>query len=512
MDEDTQKENDGAIGKPSVLRISSRDPVRDLFDSAREAANSAHVSRVGSTGAETLEPLVMATQNGATAFHPNVSSRDIGEIVMRLEEGEIASGAEAVVKHDPNIPTLPIPSLRPLNVGSRTVLRRCGWVSPTSIADYEKTGGLSSPQADDSSVLERVRGLKGRGWGDVATDEPIDKAWEEVKEHSGDSVMIVNAHSTETADSLLLRSDPFAVVGGALTCARVVGANEVVFYVNETDGVAHDRVEKALNSNSLVEGEIDTRLVSAPEDYKAGEVTMALEAIEGSHRLEARLRPPYPSQHGLNGRPTLIHTPRTLAHVEMALSENNDKDTRVFTITGDVDSRAVVELSTDSNLSSILDGVGVEGEFKAAYVGGEFGGLTRDLEIKPDVEGLKSAGLGTDGVVEFLNQNRCMVAFAGERSKFAHEENCGRCVPCREGSKQMTQLLRNIYEGDYDEDKIRELLRVMEDTSICEFGMNAPRPVTTAMDLFENEFLEHSMGRCPTGTCEMTKKNKEVST
>jgi NADH-quinone oxidoreductase subunit F len=241
------------------------------------------------------------------------------------------------------------------------------------------------------------------------------------------------------------------------------------------------------------------RVETGPDEYRAAEPTMALEALEGNNRLEARLRPPGPAEVGLDGRPTAIHTPRTRAQVVGAL---DDDPTRLVTVDGDVAAPATVELPTGATLADAAGAVDPERSVRAACVGGEFGGLTADLDVSLTVESLTGADLGTEGVVELLAEGRCSVAFAGERARFAEEENCGRCVPCREGTQQLTALLREVYEGSYRADALDELIGVMASSSICAFGVDAPRPVRTAMAEFEREFEAHAAGCCPAGACD----------
>ena len=136
-----------------------------------------------------------------------------------------------------------------------------------------------------------------------------------------------------------------------------------------------------------------------------------------------------------------------------------------------------------------------------ACVGDVLGGYARDLDVTATAASLRAAGLGTEGVVEVLNDGRCALADAGDRAGFAASENSGRCVPGREGTKQLTELLRDVYEGSFEDDKIRELGRVMRRSSNCDTGAHAPRPVTTAIEAFEPEVRAHADGRCPAGTC-----------
>jgi NADH-quinone oxidoreductase subunit F len=147
------------------------------------------------------------------------------------------------------------------------------------------------------------------------------------------------------------------------------------------------------------------------------------------------------------------------------------------------------------------EGAGGDG-FDTAVVGGQFGGFTADLDVSVQASSLRDASLGTNGCVELLADSHCVVAEVGERAKFAAGENCGRCVPCREGSTQLLDALRTVYDGEYDAAGIRELARVMERSSICDFGVETARMVASAIDEFESEFQAHANGRCPSNSCD----------
>jgi NADH-quinone oxidoreductase subunit F len=521
-------DKDTLLDSSPAVRVSAgsdhETEARRVTDAARERADAVRVALVGPTGASGLEPLVFATRSGRTEIVPSCDPETVAEIVAALEDGNLDSAKETTtVEHDPQ-PTLPIPEDGPLSVGQRRVLATAGWLTPTSIEEYRAAGEIV---ANDSAtcvvqLLESVS-LRGRGRGDAATDTAIIDRWMTVRASDDEPIVVVNANEADqnaAMDRLLLESTPLSVLDGAAAAARTVGASEVVIYVNETETLAQDRVREAadrlteeLDDNN--DRSISMGIVSGPDEYKAGEMTMAIEALEGNHRLEARLRPPLPSEFGIDGRPTLIHTPRTLAQITALLRENSagddsetsvgvdsDPGTRLLTVTGDVASPVTLELSTDDDLSTIRDTVRVRGRLKAACVGDVFGGITSTLDVPVSANGLTAARLGTNGVVELFNHDRCMVSVAGERASFASEENCGRCVTCREGSKQLADLLRDVYDGSYDSQTVNELGRVMEETSICEFGQEAPRPTMTAMNEFEPEFHAHAQGRCPSGACE----------
>lgn len=413
------------LDSSSALRVSAGSDhaaeAERVIDAAREQAGKVPVGLVGPTGASGLEPLVFATRRDRTAIVPSCDPAIATGIVDAFEDGTDAfergllPADATLVAHDSDQLTLPLPKEGPLSVGHRRVLATAGWLRPTAIEEYRTAGSIvASDAAADEEILDRLEDgpLRGRGRGDATTDAAIADAWTTVRESDADPIVVVDANeATPNAamDRLLLESTPFAVLDGAATAARTVGASEVVVYLNETDKLAQERVRDASETltDALTENgrSISMEVVTGPDEYKAGEMTMALEALEGNHRLEARLRPPTPSESGLNGRPTLIHTPRTLAQVTTLLREETDEDavgvdadpgTRVLTVTGDVASPVTLELSTADELSTVREAVRMHGELKAACVGDVFGGITDTLAVPASVNGLTAAQLGTN--------------------------------------------------------------------------------------------------------------------
>lgn len=490
--------DESLLDDTSVLRVAGRN-ANGVLDGIEEP--QIHLAAVGSTGASGVEPLAMATLDGKTAFYPRCDAELVRALADRLREDRLMStDAAAIVEHDPARPTFPVPPLSPLDIGERFILARCGWLRPTNRADYEAAGGFNAlNRTDDAMDLS----ITGRGWGDIASNTTVTAVWDRLDHSTGDPAVIVNAHGSPT-DRLLLESTPLTVIEGAIVVGNVIDASDIFIYVNEADTTAHDTAQAAATTAPTDRIHVET----GPADYRAAEPTMAIEAIEGNHRLEARRRPPGPIEFGLHGRPTVIHTPRTLAAITAMLTDGAIPS-RLFTVTGDVPAVTTLELPMDEHLATAVDAVGVDGSFQAASVGGKFGGLTADLDIA--VRDLPSADLGPEGIVEVLNDDRCIVEFVGSRARFAELENCGRCVPCREGSKQLTNLLRSVYEGDFRPEAIDELIRVMASTSICQFGVDAPRPVRSALDRFETDFVAHANGTCPAGACDTTDQPVEVA-
>lgn len=495
----------GAAGGAPLLRVAARPGEgRALAAAARETVDGGDVRVVetGPTGLEVPEPLALATAGGRTAFLPDPDGSTVRGAVEELAAGELPGGTWTV-DHDPGRRTLPQPVAGPLSVGRRRVLGPCGWVDPTAPADY----AFVSPDRDAGDCPVD---LLGRGRGDAVADESASDAWERARESEGDPVVVVNAHETDDrprADRTLLAGAPLTVFDGAAAVAAHVGATDLVVYLAAGDDLLAERVREAADAATATLP-VEPQVVAGPDEYRAGAPTCALEAMEGADRIEPRLQPPTPAEHGLHGRPTVVHTPRTLAQVRAALAEParfdpdaTDPGTRLVTVTGDVAAPATVELPPGATLDAASEAVDLEGAYKMACVGGPLGGLTRSLEVAVGARSLAAAGLGTDGVVELLTERRCVVAAAGRRARFASEENSGRCVPGREGTEQLTALLRDVYGRDYEPETIRELGRVMRASANCRIGAHAPRPAMTAMETFGAEVRAHAEGRCPAGVC-----------
>lgn len=507
------KEGDGSLPAVRVAAGSAhRTDANAVADAAREGAETSTVRRTGSTGVEALEPLLVVTTDDGTAFYAAPSHDRAGEIVSAAESGEFAENADAVVEGEEGTPdedgTLPTPEEGPLSVGRRRALGRCGWVDPS---EPPADSLLEAVREDPDDVREGLRklGLLGRGRGDARSDRSIAEGWEEARDVEGDPVLVVNANDADErnrTDRTLLEGDAGGVVDAAMAVGHLLDAEDVVVYAEE-ESLGTERLSRAISRYREAHGEAP-QLAVGPERFIAGEPTMALESLEGNDRLEARLTPPGPETHGLYGRPTVIHTPRTLLQVREAIrnpdgfdADDADPGTRLVTVTGDVDAPATVELSTGSSMRTATDAVDHD-SVKMAVVGGQFGGFIRRLDHTYSAPALDGADLGSEGVIELFGEDRCALAAVGDRANFASQENCGRSGPCREGTKQMTDLLRQIYSGKYKDDMLRELTRTMQNSSMCHFEESAARTVETAMSAFDREFAAHAEGRCPSGECD----------
>ncbi|MFQ3320690.1 MAG: NADH-quinone oxidoreductase subunit F [Natronomonas sp.] len=467
------------------------------------AGNQTRIVEAGPTGAPG-GPYVYVTVNGRTALHAGVTESSVERLLDACEAGRLPT-EDATVVSDGEQP--PQPDDGPLAVGKRRVLRGCGWREPTDVPSPVAAEVADAPE-NAVSTVERV-GLRGRGRADIAADEPLTAVWQRARNADGDPVLVVNANDADpeaNADRVLCAAATGRLQDAAEAVAAIVGAEDIVVFAPSEDDLVVDRVRE-------VDG---WQVATADANFRLGEPTMALEALEGNDRVEARRRPPGPEEWGLYGRPTLVHTPRTLLQLaelwrnpDAFDTDAADPGTRVVSVGGDVVAPATVELPTEMSLGQALSAVEVAASSRDAWtmadarfiVGGRFGGLTDSLDVPAAGPALEAAGLGTAGIVEVFGPNHCVVAAVGERAAFAREENCGRCVPCREGSKQLHEALRDVYDGEFDDGGLRELSRVMRTSSLCAFGEAAARPVRTALDAFEGEFRAHANGECPAGAC-----------
>lgn len=499
----------------TVIRLSAmpnKGEATKALRAAERVADEVTIKATGPTGITGHEPLALVSTDGETRFYADVDSSQVTDLVQAAEAGEPADfDPVAVVDHE-NTETLPVPDAGPLAVGDRRLLAKCGWANPVTPSDWRLVSDRVTPGTQlESPVL-------GRGRGDAAAGDPVTETWDTVRETDGDPVVVVNAHDTDPghrSDETLLAGATVAVLDATAVVGELLGATDIVVLLNE-DSPVLGRVEEA--ADALAETlPLSPEVAVGPAEYRAGDPTAALEVLEGNDRIEPRVQPPSPATYGLYGRPTAVHSVRTVLQARATLQQEqpglslpdeaatgpaeDTTPTRLFSVTGDVEAPAVVELAVDDSLSTVREAVTPTNGIEMACIGGILGGLTDTLEHEPTAQALTDAGLGATGGVEILGGQRCPVAEAGERVQFAAEENSGRCVPGREGTQQLAELLRDVYAGQFEKEKITELARVMEQSANCQIGATAPRPVMTAFDRFAEQFTEHTKSHCRSGAC-----------
>lgn len=425
------------------------------------------------------------------------------------------------------------------NRQTRLTLRNSGLIDPESLLDYVHKRGFQAlaqvlDRNDADWVLEQMdqSGLRGRGGGGY----PTGTKWRNATRNEDPiRYVICNADEGDPGafmDRSALEGDPFTIIEGMALGAFAIGAGKGYVYVRAEYPLAIRRLENAIASarehgllgknilGSSFSFDVDIRLGAGA--FVCGEETALLLSVEGK-RGQPRIRPPYPSQKGLWGHPTVINNVETWANVPAILlfgaswfanfGTDKSKGTKVFALAGKIENTGLVEVPMGTPLREIIDriGGGVPGDrkLKAVQTGGPSGGCipASKIDTPVDYENLQALGsiMGSGGMI-VLDDHDCMVATSKFFLEFTQDESCGKCVPCREGTLRMYEILDSITKGRAqleDLDKLERLARLVQRTSLCGLGQSAPNPVLSALANFREEFEIHiKEHRCPAHMCQ----------
>ncbi|MFZ5829241.1 MAG: FAD-dependent oxidoreductase [Planctomycetota bacterium] len=421
---------------------------------------------------------------------------------------------------------------------TKTVLRNCGEIDPLAIEDYIARDGYQAlakalSKNDPEMVIEEMRtsGLRGRG----GAGFPTWRKWRFTRDAAGDTKYVVcNADEGDPGafmDRSVLEGDPHSVIEGMAIAAFTVGATRGYVYVRAEYPLAVERLKVALEQaracgllgeNILGTGlsfQLEIRMGSGA--FVCGEETALLTSIEGN-RGEPRPRPPFPAQSGLWGKPTVLNNVETYANVPAiilgggaayaAFGTPKSKGTKVFALAGAIQNAGLVEVPVGMSLGDLIydigGGIPLGKEFKAAQIGGPSGGCIpkQHLNVPLDYESLSELGaiMGSGGLI-VMDEDSCMVDVARFFLEFVQEESCGKCVPCRVGTKRMLEILTRICNGQGEEADVERLIdlgEMIKDTSLCGLGQTAPNPVLSTLRHFGQEFVEHIRDKhCRAGVC-----------
>jgi len=430
---------------------------------------------------------------------------------------------------------------------NRNVLVNCGLIDPSSISEYAARGGYTAlaeaictqrPE-DVCQAIERS-GLRGRGGGGF----PTGKKWRFAMETpAGGKFLICNADEGDPGafmDRAVIEGDPHRLVEGMAIAAYAIGATKAYVYIRAeyplairrlTDAIAQAHSAGLLGEDVLGTGfELEITMKQGAGAFVCGEETALINSIEGKRGMP-RPRPPFPAVSGLFGKPTVINNVETLANVPGIIAKGPEwfreigtetsKGTKVFALSGQVQRTGLVEVEMGATLREIVmdigGGTGEGMAFKAVQIGGPSGGCIPEghLDVRVDYESLKDVGamMGSGGLV-VMDERTCMVDVAKFFMEFIQRESCGKCIPCREGTKQMLAILKSITRGRREEAGTDALLRfqgimqlekladVIRDTSLCGLGKSAPNPVLSTLRWFREEYEAHVYERrCPAKAC-----------
>ena len=421
---------------------------------------------------------------------------------------------------------------------SRTSLCNCGHINPENLDDsisvrayeaLEKALTAMKPE----EVVEEISnsGLRGRGGGGF----PTGRKWMFTAAATGDKKYVVcNGDEGDPGafmDRSIMEGDPHKLLEGMAIAGYAIGADEAYIYVRAEYPLAIKRLRVAIaqaeEANLLGKNILNTgfnftiHIKEGAGAFVCGEETALIASIEGERGMP-RPKPPFPANKGLFGKPTLINNVETLANVPLillngaewfsAMGTEKSKGTKTFALTGEVNNTGLIEVPMGTTLREIVFdiGGGIRGgkKFKAVQIGGPSGGcLTEEhLDLPMDYDSLIQAGamVGSGGLV-VMNEDTCIVDVAKFFMNFTQNESCGKCVPCREGTKNMLKILTDITKGKAtmeDLDLLKELALAVKDGSLCGLGKTAPNPVLSTLKYFYDEYVAHIKDKkCPAGVC-----------
>ncbi|NLI60026.1 MAG: NADH-quinone oxidoreductase subunit NuoF [Clostridiales bacterium] len=496
------------------------------------------VVQTGCFGLCEVGPIVIVYPEGA--FYSRVKDEDVTEIVSEhLVKGRIV---KHLLYHDSIDQDEEIKSLDEVpfyQKQERIALRNCGVINPESIDEYIAFDGYKAlgkvlTEMTPEDVIETIKasGLRGRG----GAGFPAGLKWEFTYKAQGDKKYIAcNADEGDPGafmDRSILEGDPHAVIEAMTIAGYTVGADQGYIYVRAeypiavkrmTIAIAQAREYGLLGKNILgTDFSFDLEIRLGAGAFVCGEETALLASVEGD-RGEPRPRPPFPAVKGLFGKPTLLNNVETYANIPQiiingpewlqAIGTEKSKGTKVFALGGKINNTGLVEVPMGTTLREIIYEVGggiPNGKsFKAAQTGGPSGGCipAQHLDTPIDYDSLTEIGsmMGSGGLI-VMDEDNCMVDIARFFLEFTVEESCGKCPPCRIGTKRMLELLNKIAEGKGEEGDIEKLIELGEGikvASLCGLGQTAPNPVLSTIEYFREEYEEHIRDKkCRAGVCQ----------
>ena len=501
------------------------------------AEKDALVVTTGCFGLCSLGPSMIVYPEGS--FYSAVKPENVEQIVTEhIIGGKVVT---SLLYKETVLPDGTVKSLNETNFyrkQHRVALRNCGVIDPENIEEYIATGGyealakvLTSMTADDVIDIIKKSGLRGRGGGGF----PTGTKWEFAKKSVNEQKYVCcNADEGDPGafmDRSVLEGDPHSVIEAMAIAGFTIGANQGYIYVRAEYPVAVHRLQIAiaqarkygLLGQNIFETDFsfDIEIRLGAGAFVCGEETALITSIEG-HRGEPRPRPPFPAVKGLFGKPTILNNVETYANVAQiilngpewfaSMGTEKSKGTKVFALGGKITNVGLVEIPMGTTLREIVEEIGggiPNGKkFKAAQTGGPSGGCIPPchFDIPIDYENLIQCGsmMGSGGLI-IMDEDTCMVDIAKFFLEFTVEESCGKCTPCRIGTRRLYQLLEKITSGngEYEDlNKIEELCHHMKTTSLCARGQSAPNPVLSTLKYFRDEYIAHVVDkRCPAGVC-----------
>ena len=513
--------------------------IRDRLEkeiAANGLSEEVGVVKTGCFGLCALGPVMIVYPEGT--FYSMVQEDDIPEIVSEhLLKGRVVTR----LLYDETTRTDKIIPLNETNFYKkqhRVALRNCGVINPENIEEYIGTGGyealgivLTEKTPEDVIQILLDSGLRGRG----GAGFPTGLKWKFAAANEADQKYVCcNADEGDPGafmDRSILEGDPHAVLEAMAIAGYAIGASQGYIYVRAEYPIAVKRLEIAISQareygllgkdifDSGFDFDIELRLGAGA--FVCGEETALMTSIEGN-RGEPRPRPPFPALKGLFQKPTILNNVETFANIPQiivngpewfaSMGTENSKGTKVFALGGKIHNTGLVEVPMGTTLREIVEEIGggiPNGKkFKAAQTGGPSGGCipAEHLDVPIDYDNLKKIGsmMGSGGLI-IMDEDTCMVDIAKFFLEFTVDESCGKCTPCRIGTRRMLEILEKITKGQAtmeDLDKLEELCYHLQSSSLCALGQTAPNPVLSTLRYFRDEYIAHIVDKkCPAGVC-----------
>jgi NADH:ubiquinone oxidoreductase subunit F (NADH-binding)/(2Fe-2S) ferredoxin/Pyruvate/2-oxoacid:ferredoxin oxidoreductase delta subunit len=498
--------------------------------------DSVDVKTTGCHGFCERGPIVVIQPDGV--FYQRIKLKDIKEVIAETIVGKkiidrllyVDPRTQEKIVHEKNVPFY--------KKQKRIIFGNNGFIDPTDIKDYIALDGykaLTKILFDMTSeeVIEEIKAssLRGRGGAGFLTG----KKWEIChKVNSDKKYVICNADEGDPGaymDRSLLEGNPHSVIEGMIIGAYAIGATEGYIYVRMEYPLAVKNVTRAIDQaknlgllgKSILGSEFgfDIHVFRGAGAFVSGEETSLMASIEGKRAFPSQ-RPPYPAQKGLWGKPTNINNVETWANVPLIINKGAEwyskigtkgsKGTKIFSLVGKINNTGLVEVPMGMTLREIINDIGGgvkdNKKFKAVQTGGPSGGCipAEMLDLPIDFETLAKAGsmMGSGGMI-VMDEDTCMVDVARYFLNFTQEESCGKCVPCRIGTRQLVEILTRITQGKGEErdiEKLKDLATTIKAGSLCGLGQTAPNPVLTTLQYFKNEYEAHIKDKsCPALVC-----------
>jgi NADH:ubiquinone oxidoreductase subunit F (NADH-binding) len=517
-----------------------------------ESSLKSSLVRVGCNGPANFEPLLCIHLPGKNKlFFRNVTEEKVepllnGVFHNDINEDDLAgqTGSKGF-EYWPGIPFME--ELPFFSRQKRIILSNCGCYDPESIEEYIARGGYRTyikairnyTFEEVCNIIERS-GLRGRSGGGYLTG----LKWKHALNTSSSArYLICNAKESDPGaftDRTILESDPHRLIEGIAIASYAIGSSNAVVFIRSGSDHARKKLQKAIDlardygiigNNIFSSGySLDIVIRKEPGAFVCGEETALINTLEGKRGMP-QLKPPYPTTSGLFGKPTVINNVETLMNVPLIMQNGPEwfrtlgtaesPGTKVFAVAGKGRMSGVVEVEMGTTIRKILDeiadGIREGKEFKAIQLGGASGSFItgENLDIPIDFESLreKGIGMGAGGFV-IIDENTCMVDLVRYYMEFIRNESCGKCIPCREGTGRMLEILESVIRKPMNEEsgttlerfkgvmQLETIASVMKDTSLCGLGQTAPNPFISALKNFRDEFEEHIFDRkCRANIC-----------